>query len=85
LPRAISGVNSFWYRGYGDPAPQTLIVIGLSRKFMDEHFESCRLAGHTRNAYGIENEETVDHPDIFVCGPPKVGWPEFWKDFRYYG
>ena len=85
LPRAISGVNSFWYRGYGDPAPQTLIVIGLSRKFVDEHFESCKLAGHTWNQYGIENEETVDHPDIFVCGPPKVGWPEFWKDFRYYG
>ena len=85
LPRAISGVNSFWYRGYGDPPPQTLIVIGLSRKFVDEHFESCRLAGHTWNQYGIQNEETVDHPDIFVCGPPKVGWPEFWKDFRYYG
>ena len=85
LPRAISGVNSFWFRGYGDPAPQTLIVIGLSRKFMDEHFDSCRLAGHTWNQYGIKNEETEDHPDIFVCGPPKAGWTEFWKDFRYYG
>ena len=30
LPRAISGVNSFWYRGYGDPPPQTLIVVGLA-------------------------------------------------------
>ena len=85
LPRAISGVNSFWYRGYGDPAPKTLIVIGLDRDFMDEHFQSCRLAGHTWNRYGIANEETEDHPDIFVCGPPKAGWPEFWKDFRYYG
>jgi len=85
LPRAISGVNSFWYRGYGDPAPQTLIVIGLSRKFMNENLTSCRLAGHTRNTYGIKNEETEDHPDIFVCGPPKAGWPAFWKEFRYYG
>jgi Dolichyl-phosphate-mannose-protein mannosyltransferase len=49
LPRAISGVNSFWQRGYGDPPPQTLIVIGLSRRFLDQHFESCRLAGHTWN------------------------------------
>ena len=85
LPRAISGVNSFWYRGYGDPPPQTLIVIGLSRKYLDEYFGSCRLAGHTWNQYGIKNEETEDHPDIWVCGPPKQGWPEFWKDFRYYG
>ena len=85
LPRAISGVNSFWQRGYGDPAPQTLIVIGLSRRLWSSSFESCRLAGHTWNQYGIKNEETEDHPDIWVCGPPKAGWPEFWKDFRYYG
>ena len=30
LPKAISGVNSYWARGYGDPPPQTLIVLGLS-------------------------------------------------------
>jgi len=85
LPRAISGVNSFWYRGYGDPPPQTVIVIGLSRKSLDKHFGTCRLAGHTWNQYGVKNEETVDHPDIWVCGPPKAGWPEFWKDFQYFG
>jgi hypothetical protein len=85
LPRAISGVNSFWQRGYGDPPPQRVIVIGLSRKYMDESFESCRLAGHTWNRYGVKNEETADHPDIYVCGPPKDGWPKFWDDFRYYG
>jgi 4-amino-4-deoxy-L-arabinose transferase-like glycosyltransferase len=85
LPRAISGVNSFWYRGYGDPPPQTVIILGLSRKYMNESFESCRLAGHTPNPYGVKNEETEDHPDIWVCGPPKDGWPKFWADFRYYG
>jgi 4-amino-4-deoxy-L-arabinose transferase-like glycosyltransferase len=85
LPRAISGVNSFWYRGYGDPPPQTVIVIGLSRKYMEETFGPCRLAGHTRNQYNVLNEETEDHPDIWVCGPPKQGWPEFWKDFQYFG
>jgi hypothetical protein len=85
LPHAISGVNSFWYRGYGDPPPQTVIVIGLSRHYMDETFQSCRLAGHTWNRYRVKNEETEDHPDIYVCGPPKQAWPEFWKDFQYYG
>ena len=85
LPRAISGVNSFWYRGYGDPPPQTVVVIGLSRHRMEEVFGPCRLAGHTWNPYGIKNEETGDHPDIYVCGPPKMGWPAFWADFRYYG
>ncbi len=85
LPRAISGINSFWQRGYGNPPPETLIVIGLSQEFLDEHFNSCRLMAHTWNRYGVLNEETRDHPDIFVCGGPRKSWPEFWKDFRYYG
>ena len=85
LPRAISGVNSFWYRGYGDPPPQTLIVVGLSRESLDRHFGPCRLAGHISNRYGVRNEETEDHPDIWVCGPPKEGWPAFWQDFQYFG
>jgi hypothetical protein len=85
LPRAISGINSFWYHGYGDPPPKTVIVIGLPRRRMEEVFGQCRLAGHTWNRHGVQNEETEDHPDIWVCGPPKQGWQEFWKDFQYYG
>lgn len=84
LPRAISGVNSSWQRGYGDPPPETLIVVGFTRQFVDAHFASCRLAAHTWNYYGIQNEETVDRADIFVCGPPLQGWPAFWKDFQYF-
>ena len=85
LPPAISGINSFWQRGYGNPPPQTLIVVGLSHKFLEENFTSCEVAGHTGNPYGVLNEETVDHPDIYVCRGLKETWPEFWKDFQYFG
>jgi len=85
LPRAISGINSFWERRYGDPPPETLIVVGLSQHFVDENFASCQLAAHTWNQYGIKNEETEDHPDIYVCRGLRKSWPEFWKDFRYFG
>lgn len=85
LPQAISGVNSFWVRGYGETPPKTVIVIGLDRDHMDEIFQGCRLAGHTWNHYNVKNEETVDHPDIYVCGPPKKGWETFWRHFRYFG
>jgi hypothetical protein len=85
LPSAISGVNSFWQRGYGNPAPETLIVVGLSRRSVDRNFTACEVAGHTSNVYGVENEETRDHPDIFVCRGLRRSWPEFWKSFRYYG
>lgn len=85
LPPAISGINSFWQRGYGDPPPETLIVVGLSPKFVESHFAACELAGHTWNRYAVENEETRDHPDIFICRGLRQSWPEFWKGFRYYG
>lgn len=85
LPRAISGINSFWAKGFGDPAPQTLIVLGLSRKFLNENFSECSVAGHVPNPYGIENEENRDHPDIFVCRGLRKTWPDFWKHHQYYG
>jgi 4-amino-4-deoxy-L-arabinose transferase-like glycosyltransferase len=85
LPAAISGVNSFWARGYGDPPPQRLIVLGLSESVVNRTFSDCRVAGHTPNPHQIENEETRDHPDIYVCHQPKSGWAEFWKNFRHFG
>jgi len=85
LPPAISGINSFWQRGYGDPPPETLIVLGISHGFLERNFSSCQVAGHTPNPYAIENEETRDHPDIYVCRGLRQSWPDFWKDFRYYG
>jgi hypothetical protein len=85
LPPAISGINSFWERGYGNPPPETLIVIGLSRGFLENKFAACEVAGHTSNQFGVENEETRSHPDIFVCRHLRQSWPEFWKNFRYFG
>ena len=48
-------------------------------------FTSCRVAGHNGNSLGVKNEESEDHPDIFVCGPPRLPWPEFWKEYQAFG
>ena len=85
LPPPISGTNSAWLRGYPDPPPTTLIVLGTSREYADRRYTDCRLAGHNTNSLGIRNEESRDHPDIFVCGPPRLPWKEFWKDFQAFG
>jgi len=66
LPEAISGINTYWLRGYGDPPPQTLIVLGLPQSEAGRFLERRDLAGHVTNRYGIENEETRDHPDILA-------------------
>ena len=85
LPRAISGVNSSWERGYGNPAPETLIVAGFQRDFLEKRFASCELAGRTWNRYGVANEETVEDPDIFVCRGLRGSWEKFWKEVRGFG
>jgi hypothetical protein len=85
LPRAISGVNSYWLRGYGDPPPQTLIVIGYPDDMRARIFESCQFAAPITNRYAVKNEETSNYPTIYVCHGLRKPWPEFWKDFQYFG
>jgi 4-amino-4-deoxy-L-arabinose transferase-like glycosyltransferase len=79
LPTPISTFNSGWLRGYPTPQPTTLIVLGNSRERVDQLLIDCRVAGHTINALGVANEESREHPDIFVCGPARKPWSELWK------
>jgi 4-amino-4-deoxy-L-arabinose transferase-like glycosyltransferase len=85
LPMPISMTNSAWLRGYPNPEPTTLIVVGFSQESADRTFTGCRLAGHNSNSEGVQNEENLNHPDIFVCGPPRMPWAEFWKTHQRYG
>jgi 4-amino-4-deoxy-L-arabinose transferase-like glycosyltransferase len=85
LPEAISGRNSYWLRGYGDPPPETLIVLGFSRESAEGIFTACDLAGQVTNRYGVENEETRFHPDIFVCRGPRQPWPALWESLKSFG
>ncbi len=85
LPGAISGINSYWSRGYGQPPPRTLIVVGFSRREARRAFAACEQAGRITNRYGVENEETRDHPEIFLCRGPRAPWPELWKRLRRFG
>jgi hypothetical protein len=85
LPTAISGVNSYWLRGYGEPPPETLIVLGASRQRAERFFATCAVAGRNGNSYGVLNEESRDHPDILVCRDLQLSWPEFWKQIKGFG
>ncbi|MBI5650335.1 MAG: glycosyltransferase family 39 protein [Chloroflexi bacterium] len=85
LPKAISGINSYWLRGYGEPPPETVVVVGMDFGFMTESFQACARAGQITNKFGILNEETRDHPNIYVCRGLRQPWHEFWKKFRYFG
>lgn len=85
LPPAISGVNSYSARGYGEPAPRTTVVLGFRRDAAERLFETCALAGRVTNRFGVRNEESRDHPEIFVCRGPRRPWSELWVELRRFG
>jgi len=85
LPPPISMTNSAWLRSYPDPPPATLIVLGFTEEQANHAFTNCRLAGHNGNSQGIENEESKYNSEIFICGPPRKDWPQFWKLYQSFG
>ncbi|MEO7723512.1 MAG: glycosyltransferase family 39 protein, partial [Chthoniobacterales bacterium] len=85
LPEVISGINSYWWRGYGATPASTVILVGFSRASAEKFAREVTLAGQIRNRHGVRNEETRDHPDIFLCRGLRRPWPEFWKTFQDFG
>ncbi len=62
-----------------------MLVVGAPREFVDRFFMDCAVAGHVANAYGIRNEETVEHPDIFICQSVRAPWPQLWTRMQIFG
>jgi hypothetical protein len=85
LPPVISGINSYWLRGPGNPPPAMLIVVGAQRADVEKACTSVQLAGHITNALGVSNEETERHPDIFVCRGFRAPIEKVWPALRSFG
>ncbi|MBU6199886.1 MAG: glycosyltransferase family 39 protein [Xanthomonadaceae bacterium] len=78
LPPAISRTNSYWYRGYGNPPPLTVIELGNSAQDEQRSAAKCTSFGRFHNSQRVDNEESASGYEIFVCRdiPPK--WQEIW-------
>lgn len=83
LPRAISTVNSHWARGFGDPPPETLVVLGATQEEAERYLRRCDVAAKVTNRWGVENEEYGG--EVLVCRGLLVPWPELWKRGRSFG
>jgi hypothetical protein len=82
LPRVISGADNLWYRGYGEPEPQVVVVVGFDRGYADSIFSSCKYAGMVTNQFGVRNEETTRHNSLYVCSHPRRPWNEIWTHLQ---
>ena len=84
LPRVISGSNSLWYRGYGEPEPKTLIMVGFESSYATNFFSSCKYADTVTNSYHVKNEETSFHNSIYICRDPRHPWEEMWQEMQWF-
>jgi hypothetical protein len=84
LPRVISGANSLWYRGYSDPEPETVIVVGFESSYAGRFFGSCKYSGTVKNSYNVKNEESTRHTGLYVCRQPRAPWNEMWQDMQWF-
>lgn len=85
LPPVISGINSYWLRGPGNPSPKIVIVVGSDREGVEEACTSVALVGHITNDLGVKNEETEQHPDIFLCRGMRQPLEKMWPRLRSFG
>lgn len=77
LPSAISNINSYWYRGYGNPQTATVIVLGDDVEGISDAPATCTLVGRVQIPYGVKNEES-GHPDIYLCRKLRMDWEKMW-------
>jgi 4-amino-4-deoxy-L-arabinose transferase-like glycosyltransferase len=84
LPRAISGFNSYWKLGYGNPPPQTLLVVGFGSDILSQ-FQDCTFVAFITTPSNIQNDETSSQSAIYICHNLVVPWSEFWAHFQYFG
>lgn len=84
LPRVISGANSLWARGYGEPPPETVIVVGFDSDYATTLFKHCQRVGTVTNRYGVRNEETTWHTGLYVCRDPRQPWSQLWQTMQWF-
>jgi hypothetical protein len=77
LPKVISGFDSYWGFGYGNPPPRKLIVVGFDAGLLAD-FQDCPLIAPIALPFYMQNEETINHRAIYLCHHLRMPWPKFW-------
>ena len=85
LPHAVSAVNTYYYWGPGDPSNETYIVLGYTKSDLQNTCAEVQEVGAITNRYGVQNEESVRHPSIYICRHPNPPLRELWPTMQHFG
>jgi hypothetical protein len=90
LPQAVSGDNTEWWWGPGNPRATTVIAVAPGpidvtgyQRYLLEFFTSVRQVATLSNPYALRNQEWGGH--VYLCTGPRRPWPRLWPLLRHYG
>ena len=89
LPAAVSGQNSEWWWGPGNPHATTVVAVAPGpvdvtgyAAYLRQFFAHVRVAATLSNPDGIHNQEWGGH--VYVCTGPRHPWAQLWPRLRHY-
>jgi 4-amino-4-deoxy-L-arabinose transferase-like glycosyltransferase len=89
LPDAVSGHNTYWWWGPGNPRAGTVVAVAPGpvdvtgyAAYLRQFFTSVRVAAMLSNPYGLHNQEWDGH--VYVCTGPRHPWAQLWLRLRHY-
>jgi hypothetical protein len=89
LPQAVSGHNTYWWWGPGDPHATTVVAVmpgpkdgGGDAAYLSQFFTSVRAVATLSNPYGLHNQEWHGH--VYLCTGPRHPWGQMWPQLRQY-
>jgi 4-amino-4-deoxy-L-arabinose transferase-like glycosyltransferase len=90
LPAAVSGHNTYWWWGPGNPRATTVLAVmpgpidGTGDgAHLRQFFTSVRAVATLSNPYRIHNQEWGGH--VYLCTGPRHPWAQMWPRLRNYG
>ena len=92
LPTAVSGDNTEWWWGPGNPRATTVVAVmpgpvdvtaSGAYLYLTRFFTGVRVAATLSNPYGLHNQEWGGH--VYICTGPRQPWAQIWPQLRHYG
>jgi 4-amino-4-deoxy-L-arabinose transferase-like glycosyltransferase len=89
LPTAVSGQNTYWWWGPGDPDATTVVAVmpgpddhnGYFADF-SKYFTSVKSMATLGNPDGLHNQEWDGH--VYLCTGLRQPWSQIWQQIRHY-
>jgi 4-amino-4-deoxy-L-arabinose transferase-like glycosyltransferase len=91
LPTAVSGHDTEWWWGPGNPHATTVVAVTLgpdsssrssNLSYLQQYFKNVRQAATLSNPWGIKNE--YYQGQVWICTGLRHPWAQLWPELRHY-